>query len=99
MCFPGGLQAATATKSRQNPQGQLSETVGACLHVGECDDDLLLGCSPTAGIECMLGSAMYFMSTGMSHSHTRMLLSSEVVTIRRPSSTNVIELTAPKCRS
>ena len=55
-----------------------------------------LGCTATEGMECMEGSAMYLMSTGMSHSHTRMLLSSEVVTMRRPSSTNVIVLTAPR---
>jgi hypothetical protein len=47
----------------------------------------------------MVGSAIYFMSTGMSHSHTRKLLSSDVVTNRLLSSTNVIELTAPKCLS
>ena len=42
---------------------------------------------------------MYFMSTGISHSHTRRDLSSEVETNRRFSSTNVILFTAPKWRS
>lgn len=60
---------------------------------------LPLGASDTAGIECMVGSAMYFTSTGISHSQIRILLSSEVVTNLRFSSTNVIELTAPKWRS
>ena len=55
-----------------------------------------LGDLATKGMECMEGSAMYFMSTGMSHSQTRKDLSSEVDTNRRFSSTNVIELTAPK---
>ena len=27
---------------------------------------ILLGCRETAGMECMVGSAMYFMSTGIS---------------------------------
>ena len=48
------------------------------------------------GIECMPGSAMYLVSTGTSHSQMRMLLSSDVVTMRRFSSTNMIELTGPK---
>lgn len=60
---------------------------------------LPFGAGVTAGIECIVGSAIYFMSTGMSHSHTRRLLSSDVVTNRRCSSTNVIVFTAPKCRS
>ena len=57
----------------------------------------LLGWSVTAGIECMYGSAMYLITTGMSKSHARMVLSSEVVTNRRFSSTNVIVFTGPKC--
>lgn len=60
---------------------------------------LPLGDNVTDGIECIVGSAIYFTSTGISHSHIRILLSSDVVTKRRFSSTNVIELTAPKCRS
>lgn len=28
--------------------------------------DVLLGCIVTAGMECMKGSAMYFMTTGIS---------------------------------
>uniref|UniRef100_A0A6B0URH5 Uncharacterized protein n=1 Tax=Ixodes ricinus TaxID=34613 RepID=A0A6B0URH5_IXORI len=60
---------------------------------------LPLGARVTAGMECMEGSAMYFMSTGMSHSQTRMLLSSEVETKRRLSSTKVIVFTAPRWRS
>lgn len=106
----------------------------------------LLGESVTAGMECMLGSAMYLKSTGMSlkntvtlnslwtpdrrmlptaqptegavlnfllknnpflyaslnvtyHSHTRRLLSSDVLTNRRFSSTKVMVLTAPRWRS
>lgn len=51
----------------------------------------------TAGIECMCGSAMYFMTTGISKSQARMVLSSDVVTNRRFSSTNVMVLTGPKC--
>lgn len=39
------------------------------------------------------------MSTGISHSQTLKLLSSEVVTNLRFSSTNVIVFTAPKCLS
>lgn len=36
----------------------------------------------TKGIECMVGSAMYLMQNGMPKSHTRMDLSSDVVTKR-----------------
>ena len=39
---------------------------------------------------------MYFMSTGISHSHTLNDLSSDVETNLRFPSQNVIELTAPK---
>lgn len=53
----------------------------------------------TAGIECIVGSAMYLKSTGISHSHARILLSSDVDTSRLFLSTNVIVLTAPKWRS
>lgn len=60
---------------------------------------LLLGAGVTAGILCIVGSAIYFMSTGISHSQTLKDLSSEVVTNLLFSSTNVIEFTAPKCRS
>lgn len=60
---------------------------------------LPLGASVTDGIECIVGSAMYLTSTGMSHSQMRIDLSSDVVTNRRFSSTNVIVLTAPKWRS
>ena len=56
----------------------------------------LLGCTATAGMECRLGSAMYLIWTGMPYSHTRIVLSSEVVTKRRPSSTNVTVFTAAK---
>lgn len=42
---------------------------------------------------------MYLKSTGISHSHTLRLLSSEVVTKRLLLSTNVMVLTAPKWRS
>ena len=55
-----------------------------------------LGCSVTAGTECMPGSAMYLICTGMPNSQARMVLSSEVVTKRRPSSTNVTVLTAAR---
>lgn len=55
------------------------------------------GCSPTAGIECMLGSAMSLMGTGMSKSQTRIILSSDVVMKRRFSSTKVMVLTGPRC--
>ena len=60
---------------------------------------LPLGEGVTAGILCMLGSAIYFMSTGIFHSQTRRDLSSLVDTNRRFLSTNVIVLTAAKCRS
>ena len=42
---------------------------------------------------------MYLMTTGMSKSHARMVLSSDVVTNRRFSSTNVIVFTGPRCWS
>mmetsp|Transcript_4241 Transcript_4241/g.7211 ORF Transcript_4241/g.7211 Transcript_4241/m.7211 type:complete len:301 (-) Transcript_4241:1169-2071(-) len=58
-----------------------------------------LGCMVMAGMECMEGSAMYFMTTGMPNSHTRMDLSSEVVMNRRFSSQKVIVFTAPRCWS
>ena len=58
-----------------------------------------VGDSPTAGALCMVGSAIYFIVTGMPNSHTRIDLSSLVDTNRRPSSTNVREFTAPKCWS
>jgi len=61
--------------------------------------DVLLGCKVTAGMECMCGSAMYLMTTGISQSHARIVLSSDVVTNRRFSSTKVIVLTAPRCWS
>ena len=62
-------------------------------------ENLLLGCNVTAGMECMCGSAMYLMTTGMSKSQARIVLSSEVVTNRRFSSTKVIVLTGPRCWS
>ena len=40
----------------------------------------------TAGMECMPGSAIYLMGTGMSHSQSSIFLSSEVEAKRRPSS-------------
>lgn len=61
--------------------------------------DVLDGWRVTAGMECMSGSAMYLMTTGMSKSHVRMVLSSEVVTNRRFSSTKVMVLTGPRCWS
>ena len=48
------------------------------------------------GMECIEGSARYLKSTGMSHSHTRRLLSSEVETKRRLLSMKVMVLTAPE---
>lgn len=42
--------------------------------------DARFGDVAQAGILCMVGSAMYLMTTGMSKSQARMLLSSEVVT-------------------
>ena len=44
------------------------------------------GDAVTAGIECIDGSAMYFIVTGIPNSHTRRDLSSDVVAKRRPSS-------------
>merc|ERR1719186_802357 len=58
-----------------------------------------LGAADTAGMLCMLGSAMYFISTGIFHSHTRMDLSSLVVTNLLFLSTKMIVLTAARCRS
>lgn len=60
---------------------------------------VLEGWSVTAGIECMWGSAIYLITTGISKSHALIVLSSEVVTNRRFSSTKVIVLTGPKCWS
>ena len=60
-------------------------------------ENLLLGCNVTAGMECMCGSAMYLMTTGMSKSQALIVLSSEVVTNRRFSSTKVMVFTGPKC--
>ena len=56
----------------------------------------VLGWTLTAGTECMPGSAMYLICTGMPNSQQRIVLSSEVVTKRRPSSTNVTVLTAAR---
>ena len=53
----------------------------------------------TAGIECMCGSAMYLITTGMSKSQARMVLSSDVVTNRLFSSTKVMVFTGPRCWS
>ena len=61
--------------------------------------NLLDGWSVTAGMECMCGSAMYLITTGMSKSQALIVLSSEVVTNRRFSSTKVIVLTGPRCWS
>lgn len=61
--------------------------------------NILEGCRVTDGIECMWGSAIYLMTTGISQSHARMVLSSEVVTNRLLSSTKVIVLTGPRCWS
>lgn len=63
----------------------------------ESYQNLLLGCSVTAGIECIWGSAMYLITTGISKSQARIVLSSEVVTNRLFSSTKVIVFTGPKC--
>ena len=60
---------------------------------------VLDGWRVTAGIECMNGSAIYLMTTGISKSHARIVLSSDVVTNRRFSSTNVIVFTGPRCWS
>lgn len=62
-------------------------------------DYSLLGCSVTDGMECMSGSAIYLMTTGISKSHVRIVLSSEVVTNLRFSSTKVMVLTGPRCWS
>ena len=62
-----------------------------CIASHFCD-----GCTPTAGILCIYGSAMYFITTGMSKSHARTDLSSDVVTNRRFSSMNVMVLTIQK---
>lgn len=71
-------------------------TLVNCGSISDCDD-ILLGCRVTAGIECMYGSAIYLITTGMSKSHALMVLSSEVVTNRLFSSTKVIEFTGPRC--
>ncbi len=55
-----------------------------------------LGWTATAGMECREGSAMYLICTGIPNSHTRIVLSSDVDTNRRPSSTKVTVFTAPK---
>ena len=65
--------------------------------VKEGGEDVPFGCFVTAGIECMYGSAMYLITTGMSQSHPRIDLSSDVDKNRRFSSTNVSVLTGPKC--
>ena len=39
------------------------------------------GCKVKQGMECMLGSEIYLMGTPMSHSHTKIFLSSELLTI------------------
>lgn len=75
-----------------------SESVAACTRE-ETGRDVLLGDMVTAGIECINGSATYLMTTGMSKSQARIVLSSDVVTKRRFSSTNVIVLTGPRCWS
>lgn len=64
---------------------------------GKEKKDEPLGCNPTAGILCIAGSAINLIGTGISKSHTRMVLSSLVVTKRRLSSTKVIVLTGPRC--
>jgi hypothetical protein len=60
-------------------------------------DHTLDGCRVTEGMECMCGSAIYLITTGMSQSQARIVLSSEVVTKRLLSSTKVIVFTGPKC--
>ena len=62
-------------------------------------DGILEGCSVTDGIECMCGSAMYLITTGISKSQALIVLSSDVVTNRRFSSTKVMVLTGPRCWS
>merc|ERR1719188_2387294 len=47
----------------------------------------------------MVGSEMYFTTTGMPYSHKKIFLSSEVVKSRLPSSQNVTVFTAPRCSS
>mmetsp|Transcript_79763 Transcript_79763/g.159269 ORF Transcript_79763/g.159269 Transcript_79763/m.159269 type:complete len:236 (+) Transcript_79763:140-847(+) len=51
------------------------------------------GWSPVLGMACISGSLMYFMGTGMPHSHTKIFLSSDVDTKRFPSSQNSTEFT------
>lgn len=77
----------------------MAEKITILLSIDWQASHFWLGDNVTAGIECIVGSAIYFMSTGMSHSQTLRLLSSDVVTNLRFSSTKVIELTAPKCLS
>jgi hypothetical protein len=55
------------------------------------------GCRAIDGKECIWGSAMYLIWTGISKSHTLMVLSSDVETNRRLSSMNVIVFTGPRC--
>lgn len=71
--------------------------VAAINGIGKGGQDILDGCTAAAGRECMSGSAMCLVSTGTFHSHTRMLLSSDVDTIRRPSSMKVTVFTEPRC--
>ena len=51
-----------------------------------------VGCFRTMGTECMCGSLMYFVGTGMLYSQTKIFLSSPVEMNDFPSSMNVIEL-------
>ena len=69
------------------------------IEIPDKKSDTLDGCSVTAGMECMCGSAMYLITTGISKSQALIVLSSEVVTKRRFSSTNVIVFTGPRCWS
>merc|ERR1719424_201443 len=51
-----------------------------------------VGETSTMGTECMCGSEMYFVGTGVLYSQTKIFLSSPVEMKPRSSSTNVTEL-------
>lgn len=71
-------------------------STGYVIYIGSYQNSLL-GCSVTEGIECIWGSAIYLITTGISKSQARIVLSSEVVTNRLFSSTKVIVFTGPRC--
>ena len=50
-------------------------------------------------IECISGSLICLITTGIPNSHKNIFLSSDVDTNFLPPSTNVTVLTAPKCSS